>query len=343
MLTLHGDVIHIDGEDCSEGSVLHHVRYIFLIVLCTIGIMTCKAQLLETNTKLAPDTLSLAERISLRTNTIDWLLLMPNISAEFDLGKTQHNHWAVGLGIRYNWQTKHEFKPAVVYNLAEVRAEVRYYWHTQQIDSTRLLYAHKKRDYLGRLLSVRRFFPKHLNTTYYRGAYVTADKYSFLLGGGKGYQGKAVTAGFVYGIVKPLYEFKGRNTLDLDLGISAGLCLTTYDEYCHDRESDCYPVLSYKNWHLLPFPVVSELRFAFVYRFGNYPLTRKYRWRIDVDDTYRSGKEEQAGEEAKRRTDEENTLKSINEVRNAFLQYYEKAYQQERQKVNTQQKGGADS
>ena len=317
-------------------------RHIILSTVLVLGTLQGKAQLLDTKEKVRPDTLSMADRISLRTNTLDWLLLLPNISAEFDVGKTEHNHWAVGLGLRYNWQTNHEFKPSFVYNLAELRAEVRYYWHTQLVDSTKLRYAHKKRDYLGRLFSVRRFNPKHLNTTYYRGAYITVDKYSFLLGGGTGYQGKAVVAGFLYGIVKPLYEFKGGNTLDLDLGFNVGLCMTTYDKYCHDRESDCYPVLAHRDWHILPLPVVSELRFAFVYRFGNYPMMKKYRWRLDVDQEYREIVEGKASELETERENERNTLKSIDEVRKAFDMYYEKAYQK-RLKENARQEGGSDS
>lgn len=285
------------------------------------------------------DTLQLKERFSLRTNTIDWLLLIPNISAEFDLGNTNYNHWAIGAGIRYNWQTKHQYKPGVVYNLAELRAEARYYWRTQAIDSF-VIMPHKKKNYFGRLISTRRFLPKHLKTTYYRGAYITADKYSFLLGE-TGYQGKAITAGFLYGIVKPLYEFENRNTLDLDIGFSIGLAYTTYDEYYHDRESDCYPVTDHKDWHLKTFPIVSELRFAFVYRFGQYPLAKKYRWRYDVDPEYYEKIRDIASQREKERKDKENMLRSVDDLENKFNEYYQLFYndclKQEQEKFEKQQ------
>lgn len=285
------------------------------------------------------DTLQLKERFSLRTNTVDWLLLIPNISAEFDLGNTNYNHWAIGAGIRYNWQTEHHYKPGVVYNLAELRGEVRYYWRTQVIDSISCP-PHGKRNYFGRLFSTRRLMPKHVKTTYYRGAYITADKYSFMLGG-TGYQGKAITAGFLYGIVKPLYEFENRNTLDLDIGFSIGLAYTTYDEYYHDRESDCYPVTDHKDWHLKTFPVVSELRFAFVYRFGQYPLAKKYRWRYDVDEEYRDKINEIGQLRIKKLTDQRNLLKSMDELEKKFDSYYQKAYddclKQEQEKFEKQQ------
>ena len=61
------------------------------------------------------DTLSLADRITLRTNAVDWLLLLPNIGVEFDLGNKNWSRWSIGLDVRGNWQTKHTFKPGVVY------------------------------------------------------------------------------------------------------------------------------------------------------------------------------------------------------------------------------------
>ena len=299
--------------------------------LFLLGIQV-KAQVLETKQQDKPDTLTMADRIALRTNTLDWLLLIPNVSAEFDLGKTNTNHWAVGMGVRYNWQTKHHFKPAMVYNLAEVRAEARYYWHTQKIDTTFNINPHEriiekddttivKKDYLGRLFSTRRYELKHPNTTYYRGAYVAANKYSLLFGK-TGHQGKAIQAGFLYGIVKPLYEFKNGNTLDLDLGFSAGICMTTYDEFEHDREDDCYPVTGHKNWGIVPFPVINELRFAFIYRFGSYPLTKKYRWQIDVDREFRE--QQQAIADSLRQLRADNMARSheVKMLQEMFNKYY---------------------
>lgn len=292
-----------------------------------------KAQLLEKKETSKPDVLNMSDRFSLRTNSLDWLMLMPNISAEFDLGKKNHNHWALGMGLRYNWQTKHEFKPAWVYNLAEARGELRYYWHTQKINKDYNINPHEeliitddtiyyKKKLLGRLFSTRRYELKHPNTTYYRGAYVSANKYSFLFGGGSGYQGTALIAGFLYGIVKPLYEFKGGNTLDLDFGLNVGICLTKYDKYYHDRESDCYPVLNHGNWRPLYFPIVSELRFAFIYRFGDYPLTKKYRWKIDVDEAYRSEQQHIADSIKKVIEDRGHLIQEIKQVRGKFDQYY---------------------
>lgn len=308
------------------------LRTIIAGCLLLAGLQT-KAQLLEKKETAKPDILEMSDRFSLRTNSLDWVMLMPNISAEFDLGKENHNHWTVGLGLRYNWQTKHEFKPAWVYNLAEARGELRYYWHTQKINKEYNINPHEelvitddtiyyKKKLLGRLFSTRRPELKHPNTTYYRGVYVSADKYSFLFGGESGYQGTALIAGFLYGIVKPLYEFKSGNTLDLDLGFNIGVCLTKYDKYYHDRESNCYPVMSHGDWRPLFFPVVSELRFAFIYRFGDYPLTKKYRWKIEVDEAYRSEQKHIADSIDKVIKDKENLIQEIKDVRQKFDNYY---------------------
>lgn len=55
----------------------------------------------------------------------------------------------------------------------------------------------------------------------------------------------------------------------MELGGSIGLLYTSYDVYTHDAESNCYPHVSGKSkgGHLVPFPVPTDLRIAFVYRF----------------------------------------------------------------------------
>lgn len=200
-------------------------------------------------------------------------------------GGVTWNRWAVGLKARGNWQTKHGYLPAQVWNLMEVRAEVRHYWRTRQISEQFPANTSK----LKKLISCRRPTLKHPNTTYYRGFYLSYSKYSFLLTG-TGRQGKAVNAGFLYGIVSPLYQFANGNTLDFDLGVSIGLTYTQYDEYRHDRESNCYERLSADNRQLVPLPLPHELRVGLTYRFTNdmkHHLPQRYRWRYDVDEVFR--------------------------------------------------------
>lgn len=238
------------------------------------------------------DTLSLAERLSFHTNMVDWTLLIPNAGIEFDVHSTNWNRWAVGLDVRYNWQTSHTFKSGLVYNIMGARFYFRNYWRTRQaeprdeenkFDKTYKIYPHTR--FLDRVFSCRRNRVRHPGLLFYRGAYLSYNKFSIKLLGSEGYQGSAVTAGFTYGIVKPLYVFKNGNSLDVDLGVSAGLALASYDKYRHDRENDCYPVTKRAQSGI--FPVVSDLHVGFVYRLGRYPVTKKYRWRYDCDQIYK--------------------------------------------------------
>ena len=281
--------------------------------------------------------MTLSERFSVRTNSVDWLLLVPNVSVEFDLGKYNWNRYSIGVGFRSNWQTHHTFKPAQVYNINEVHVEFRQYWHTRKIirDTLAVTAVMPAKNIFSRLLSTNRDTLKHPNTTYYRGIFASYSKYSFLLGS-TGHQGTGLTAGFTYGIIKPLYQFQNGNSLDLDIGVSAGICVTKNDKYRHDRESDCYPVLEHKGWHVVPFPVLSEARIAFVYRFGSFPVTRKYRWRYEVDQEYR----DRVDEKLKKKTEKVVKKKDMEGLRQEFDRLYNLYYPGVEKKVR-ERKGGA--
>ena len=229
------------------------------------------------------DTLSLAERISLRTNAIDWTLLTPNLGIEFDVTSTNWNRWAVGLSFKSKWNTPATFKNRIFYNITEVRADFRNYWRTRQIDGDGVK-AHT--NFIDRLFSCRRRVVKHPKTTYYRGAYVSFSDFSVKLGA-KGRQGKAVSAGITYGIIKPLYTFKTGNSLDLDFGFDAGFIATNAEEFKLDRAENCYVRTKAGAWKFVPFPMPTSARVGFVYRFGKYPITKKYRWRYDADADYK--------------------------------------------------------
>lgn len=249
--------------------------------LCALlAVASARAQVVDKTPRT--DTLSVADRLSLRTNAADWLLLLPNIGMEFDLGNKNWSRWALGLDLRGNWQTSHTFKPGVVYNLAEARAELRYYWRPRQVDN----YGAKKQTrFLDRLFSCRRDRVKHPTVAFYRGLYVAYSDYSFKFGS-EGKQGSAVTLGVSWGAVRPLFVFANGHSLDFELGLNVGLCYANYDTFRHDREDDCYPVTGHEDWHIVPFPVLTDVRVGFVYRLGRYPSTSKYRWRYDCDYTF---------------------------------------------------------
>jgi len=104
-----------------------------LLYLCCLCLMSVTASAQEVTNKSHVDTLSLKERLTFRTNMVDWTMLVPNIGVELDIRKENWNRWTVGLNFRGNWQTSHTFKPGLVYNIRGVRAEIRNSWRKRQV------------------------------------------------------------------------------------------------------------------------------------------------------------------------------------------------------------------
>lgn len=162
-----------------------------------------------------------------------------------------------------------------------MRADFRNYWRTRQINNK--VPAHT--GFIDRLFSCRRRVVKHPKTTYYRGAYMSFSDFSIKFGR-EGHQGKALSAGITYGIIKPLYAFRTGNTLDLDLGFDAGFVAVNSEKFIYNRADNCYTRTKQGSWKVVPFPMPTAARVGFVYRFGSYPITKKYRWRYDADAQY---------------------------------------------------------
>ena len=253
--------------------------YAIFLIIAVLFPQIGKAQIFESKTGV--DTLTFAERISLRTNAVDWTLLTPNLGVEFDVKSTNWNRWAVGLTLKTKWNTPATFKNRVFYNITEVRADFRNYWRTRQINNK--VPAHT--GFIDRLFSCRRHVVKHPKTTYYRGAYMSFSDFSIKFGR-EGHQGKALSAGITDGILKPLYAFRTGNTLDLDLGFDAGFVAVNSEKFIYNRADNCYTRTKQGSWKVVPFPMPTAARVGFVYRFGSYPITKKYRWRYDADAQY---------------------------------------------------------
>lgn len=253
--------------------------YAIFLIIAVLFPQIGKAQIFESKTGV--DTLTFAERISLRTNAVDWTLLTPNLGVEFDVKSTNWNRWAVGLTLKTKWNTPATFKNRVFYNITEVRADFRNYWRTRQINNK--VPAHT--GFIDRLFSCRRHVVKHPKTTYYGGAYMSFSDFSIKFGR-EGHQGKALSAGITYGIIKPLYAFRTGNTLDLDLGFDAGFVAVNSEKFIYNRADNCYTRTKQGSWKVVPFPMPTAARVGFVYRFGSYPITKKYRWRYDADAQY---------------------------------------------------------
>ena len=253
------------------------------VVLCLTTSLPLVAQPADNSRRV--DTLSLADRITFRTNIVDWALMVPNIGAEFDIRGVNWNRWSVGVNVRWRPKSTSTYIKDKVFNLFEATLEGRMYWRERQARAKGYLSRH--RNPWDKLWSCRNMMPSHPNWVFYRGGYVGLAQYSTLFGD-TGYQGKSYMAGVTWGFVKPMVGFNNGNSLDIEFGFSGGVIATAYDTYTADTENNCYP----KGEHYRKIlPMLRDIHVALVYRMGNYPLRRKYRWRYDVDMDYRDRKD----------------------------------------------------
>lgn len=282
----------------------HNVHRVFLssLFFIIVSFMNCvKAQVVD-------DTMHViyakqADRISLRTNPIDWLIQSPNIGVEYAVRPENWNRWTVGINVKGRWRGSNTFNPGIVYNLNEIRFDFKNYWRERFVrgEGAHALDGntdpHKK--WIDKLFSLRRknfydeadpkhTYPylKHPAIVWFRGIYGSYDKYSFKMGS-NGYQGDAFSIGGTYGIVRTLHQYQKGGRLDLELGVSAGwIFLAKCQEYSLNRETNSYVKEENKDGKIIPYPMVTDLRLGFVYRFGKMPLTQQYRWRYDADSAF---------------------------------------------------------
>lgn len=230
---------------------------------------------------------TLSERFSFRTNALEWLLTIPNVGVEFDLSSSQYNRHTLGLTGKYNWNTYHRYAPSTVFDMFDIRPEYRYYYrHTQRApraasDTARLSFGRWWKECLW-TTARKNPMPWRAN---YIGAYVDYAQYAFKLGNANGLQGQAVGLGISWGYDVPRYQYR-KCAIDVEFGFSVGLAVTRYDAFSHTTDGYYYikiPEKS-KNWHLTPFPVISEVKVAFVLRpvsieskyISEDPLLQKY-------------------------------------------------------------------
>ena len=243
------------------------------------------------------------DKIGIRTNVVDWVATIPNISFEYEALRSRYykNPYTIGATIRWNWNTWSKYNPSMVFNLFDVRIEGRKYWNTQKdrknikkledgqykIDFKRYEdgYMKPKTDtvpywkYLYRQIGNIDRADAREERGYYFGFYLGYHNYSYKFGS-TGRQGNAVSGGLTGGYTIPRYSYKGKKLdgyIDLDLGGSLGIFYTNFDEYGYDAESNCYPVTAANRSAIFPF--VTEVRLALVYRFKSVrqkmPLTDK--------------------------------------------------------------------
>jgi len=202
----------------------------------------------------------LIDRFAFKTNALEWLLTIPNFGVEFDLKDSEYNDMTVGLTAKYNWNTYHKYAPPVVFNILDIRPEFRYWYRTMKSDSGS---SGKKGWSIDRILKARK--NPRVWRAHFVGAYVNYANYTMKFSK-EGYQGQVVGLGATAGYALPMYEYK-KGGIDVELGFSVGLQMATKDVFVHNPEGYYYSyVKKDERMGFTPFPVVSELKVAFVYR-----------------------------------------------------------------------------
>lgn len=290
--------------------ILCSIRWVFL---CLSLFVTGTASADKFETTLKVDTLKLRDMINLRTNMLGWLTTTPNIGIEVGVKPRNWGLWTIGADVWYNPATKHTYTQDIVYNTFGADIEFRHYWRTRKmskealnnlVDSATINaygderlarnWHSSKYDPLGfhtgildRLFSLRRKKQKHIQTTYYRGVYVAYNDFSLKLSE-VGRQGRFFSAGVSYGIVRPMYIFKNKTSLDLEFGFKMGVGYGNISKYTRDSESNCYPVTEKGSWQIMKTPVVQDIRVGLVYRLGKKHIGQIYRKRYDCDPDFRA-------------------------------------------------------
>ena len=230
------------------------------------------------------------DRWGFKTNAVDWLLTIPNVGVEFDLGHTLRSKRTLNLNLKWNWNTSHSYTPDMNFNLFDTRIEWRQYFRTRQRNG----FTQKPGAWTWlneHVFTTRRRNPRS-HRAYYWGIYTNYAKFNMKLGK-EGKQGISMGAGISVGYTAPLYGYK-HGFLDLEIGGSIGLMFSDYDTYWHDKESDCYPILASKSG-LVPYPMVTDIRVGFVYRFMS--VSTKYKQsaerRVDIRAAARKAIEDQ--------------------------------------------------
>lgn len=214
-------------------------------------------------------TVTSKSRWAFRTNAVDWLLTVPNLGIEYDLTNSVYNKLTFNLEGKWNWHTSHNYEPSIVFDLWEIRPEIRKYWRTQYRSDNI-----NKSTLTQKLFSKERTNPK-MWRAYYLGVYGSMNGYSFKFGK-RGFQGNSYGIGLSAGYGIPLYNYKN-HSVDIEFGGSIGLVYAKYDVYELDRENNSYVSLpeKSKDFHFVPFPVISDIRVSFVYRFTS--IKEKYK------------------------------------------------------------------
>ncbi len=194
-------------------------------------------------------------RLSLKFNAVDLLCTVPNLGLEFDLGNDKYSQRSLSLSARYNWaEPRQNYQSYNILNVFEVRTEYRQYMRGL-VRSKRVPYA---------------------------GMYLSGGSYSMKFSP-VGHQGLMYGLGASMGFVTPLHEYR-KFAIDLEIGGSVGICMRNSEAYRLSEDSRYYVTVPQESvGYVRPvfWPVVSELRVAFVFR----KVSVKNRYQLTTEQT----------------------------------------------------------
>lgn len=196
-------------------------------------------------------------RLAFSTNAVNWAAMLPNIRLEYTLTNPDFKPaWTLSVQAQWNGSTAVKADRDYQYRLNDYRVELRRYTRPSTVLDVSDGEVKKQRS------------PKFWRA-YYLGAYVEYGEYNVIFKIGAA--GSLVSAGISGGWQIPLYAGKNGGGVDLDLGLSIGAAALKFDKYHQEYGKLALDrsYTKYKDYKILPYPVVSEIRVGFVYRFNS--------------------------------------------------------------------------
>lgn len=224
---------------------------------------------------LGRDTVKWSGRLSWQTNLVDWALSTPNLGLEIDLGDPQR----IGTP---SLLLQFKYRPDQVYmNYWSGRMEWRWHFRHSELPETRKGWMRLMPDSESKqsriIESYRKRHPELIPGRFYLGAYGDFGSYEGPLSVGlhnhdHNKSGWAAGLGVSAGYEFPGFSYGNRHFLQFQTGLSIGASLSNYD-VLDDNDAIV-------DNHRCVLPVLSEVRFALVYR--TLSISRKY-WLPDSD------------------------------------------------------------
>ena len=241
-------------------------KYLYLSIMLFFGSAVFAANDAES---VKSDSIEIKDRLGFHTNALGWLLMTPNIGVEYDIVHTDYKKVSLLLHGRFNPATEQDMSSRYVYNVAGLKAEMRWYYRMRQRNEWEVDMVRSTKGLFNRLVAGKRLLTSRKNPrtyrAYYIGPYVGYDKFT-LKYGSIGRQGTMFGAGVSFGYNIPLYIYNNGSGIDFELGASVGAVYLAYDKFGFNDEDHCYIDKGEHEGELFPYPVVSDLLMSLVYR-----------------------------------------------------------------------------